>query len=246
MKWMKYIFCLLFNFAYSYNYLSPGEYRNYEIIDDDFSTYEFFKYFILDLAYFDNTPGLYVQNCDIGTVFGYFRHGRLIKYFDYSKYGSLGINLNLLVKVEGFQPSLNDSIQFLINGEINQEYRMDNFTMNMNTPEIQDICDRQFYMFNISLIYSNNKTTDYPPLKLEIKTNFDFKNNIDWAITNFSVIKIRCPIKCSLCTSSQCVGCLEPFSKFKPQTCECDTDNSNYHDYNDMDKELNCQRKSLT
>lgn len=225
-----------------YCYLSPDDYRDYDQVQEDFSSTTFYNYFNMNLRYFDNKPELYIRQCKEGSFFGLFQVGNISKYFDYDNYGAIAINFNVVVSKESLKTYTNDALQFFINNQLNSELRFDNFTLNHNPSQEVQLCSKNKYQFNVSLIYTNPSTANqYYPILFTIATKFNMKSMIEWGINNIQVIKIKCPPKCDVCDNKQCRFCNSAIKHvMKVNACGCSEQDA--FDYGDVDKPLTCKR----
>jgi len=242
MKALFWFFIFLFVFLKKiFNYLSSVEFRDLEEINDDFETENYFKYFILNLKYFSNKPLIYMKKCKEGSLYGYFRYGNITNYLSYENYGTLGINLNLIINYENFYASKKDTIDFYLNGNINKRVYLGELRNNTSPPIFSNLCDKQVLIFNLSLIFINNKTTQYSPIELTVSSNVDNLSNIDWGINNIKLYKQACSKKCRMCNNLICVRC-EKNMLMKSGVCSCDESND-FFDFNDRNDKIDCRGK---
>jgi len=232
------IFYLSYLFENVSSYLSSEEYRTYVSIRDDFESVQFYNYFKLKLDFFENNPSNYIKTCDKKTVFGSFRNGNITTFFDFNSYGSMGLNFNIAIQKDRLKTNSTDMLNFVLNNEVVHSLRFSDY---LNNSLATTLCDKDVYMYNISLVYKN-KILRYPPLTFTISTSFDPLSKIDWSLTNLNIVKISCLEKCSVCDSELCLECTNtPNSKFKPNICYCDNE-KDFYDYSDPDGVINCQR----
>jgi len=224
-----------------YNYLSTDQFRDLVQLTDDFESENYFKYFIMNLKYFPNTPLTYLRKCKEGILFGYFRYGNITNYLSYEDYGTLGINMNLIVNTDFLSVNNDDSIDFFLNDELSQRINLKYLKNNTFPPVISTYCDKPVMIFNISLIFINKKTSQYSPIQLTISSNLETESDVDWAISGIKLIKQACPKKCSMCNNNICLNCGKKMI-FKSGVCSCDASSSlEFYDFADDDKKINCK-----
>lgn len=219
-------------------YLSSDQFRDLIELEGDFNSAEYYKYFIMNLKYFNNDPLQYIRTCSEGNLFGYFRYGNITNYLSYENYGALGINFNLIINRENFSPTLNDTIQFIINNELNDEVFLGNFTKNYFNPVNATYCDKDVMIFNVTLIFINKKYTQYSPIQLTIQSNIDIMSDIYWAIANVKFYMLACPQKCVMCNHLSCLSCGKNMV-MKSGSCQCDSTND-YYDFANSEERINC------
>jgi len=243
---MKIIFSSLIIFIFFllekiYCYLSPDQSRDLVEIQDDFESPDYFKYFIMNLKYFPNDPLVYLRKCKEGALFGYFRYGNITNYLSYEDYGTLGINMNLIVNTDYLSAGKNDTIDFYLNGELSQKIYLSQIENN-TFPPIQTIyCDKPVMIYNISLMFINKKAFQYSPIEMTISGNVDIASDVDWAISSIRFFKQACPKKCFMCNNVTCLSCGKNMI-MKSGKCTCDN-NNDYFDFADSDEKIKCQSK---
>ena len=226
-----------------FSYLSPSTYLPYLKVDNgqDYNSEGFYNSMYINYFTISQDPSNYINYCPIGTVFGYFGIFNVTNYFDLTSYTTIGINFKLLIKTRNFQSDPKDRIDFLLNHQVVYKANFSNIDTN---PLVQtlDACNDRVYAMNISLLFTNNRTDEYRPILLEIVPSMQSTSTISWSVTNFDIVKVDCPVKCSVCTINGCVGCNKNGTLFKPNTCVCDSTKSLF-DYADVDEDLDCQSK---
>lgn len=226
-----------------YSYLSPDQFRDLVELQEDYESPDYFKYFLMRLKYFPNDPLIYLRKCKEGSLFGYFRYGNITNYLSYEDYGTLGINMNLIVNTDFLKTGKNDTIDFYLNGELSQRVFLNQLKNNTFPPIKSTYCEKPVMIFNISLIFINKKTSQYSPIEMTISSNIDILSNVDWAISRIRFFKQACPKKCIMCNSMLCLSCGKNMM-MKSGSCTCDNNNE-FFDFADVDEKIKCQSKNL-
>lgn len=228
-------------------YLPTEEYRDLSVLTGDYSSPQFFNYFKVEYNSLIMNSNTFVSICQSGTIFGYFSTHFVSNYFNFQNYASISINFNLLIRTSKFSASDSDQLLFSINHDVREIVSLKNLTSQsvgntssgiIRTPISTMYCGENVQMFNISIIYKNTNSDVYKPLRFDMKSSFQHTSSIDWAISNINVMQVNCPPKCSMCTTLACVGCTDPNTVYKPNTCACV---SGLYDYNDITAPLNCK-----
>lgn len=236
-----FVFILLFIEKIN-SYLSPDQFRDLVELQEDFDSPDYFKYFLMKLKYFPNDPLIYLRKCKEGSLFGYFRYGNITNYLSYEDYGTLGINMNLIVNNDYFSPSKNDTIDFYLNGELSQRIFLSQIKNNTFPPIETTFCEKPVKIYNVSLIFINKKSSQYSPIEITISSNIDILSNVDWAISRIRFFKQACPKKCAMCNNLLCLSCGKNMI-MKSAVCSCDN-NNDFFDFADEDEKIKCQSKS--
>ena len=220
-------------------YLSSDQFRDLVELQEDFDSPDYFKYFIMNLKYFPNDPLVYLRKCKEGSLFGYFRYGNITNYLSYEDYGTLGINMNLIVNTDFIKVGEKDSIDFYLNGKLSQKVFLKQLKNNTFPPIQSYYCEKPVMIFNVSLIFINKKTSDYSPIQITISSNVDILSSVDWAISKIRFFKQACPKKCVRCNNLSCLGCGKNMI-MKSGSCTCDT-NNDYFDFADKEEKIKCR-----
>lgn len=229
-------------------YLSKTGYRQLEIVDEDFSSANFFSKFQIDMISGQNDFNDYYRQCSDGSYFGFFQKGKLTSFLLYKTYGSVSISFNLLLMEDNLNMQEDDKIKFYLNNELIQEVYLTNITNSTSTFSYKTTnCGIKIYSYFLNLKQINTNAKGYFPLSLVIETDFSLFTNNYWGLKDFYIEKVNCPSKCSVCNSTECIGCEGEFHTFTGSKCDCTTENDRVekvYDYANLDEAITCKSKS--
>ena len=227
-------------------YLNQGIYTDLEIINEDFTSEEFFKSFEIKMQSGVNNYKDYVKFCSDATYFGYFQKGNLTKFFLYDDYGTLSISFNLFIMEDLYMESEIDRINFYFNGILASSKTIKEMISDSKNTFNTTICGVKVWSYFISLNYVNNNNKGYFPLSLVIETEFSLFTNNYWGIKDFHIEKMRCPSKCTICNSTSCLGCSGDLEVFADTKCICkSTQDSSIFDFSSSDDKIDCRSKKI-
>ena len=184
-----------------------------------------------------NTTTNYTRTCE-SPIFGYFSQGVMIrKTIQKNKFGTLGLNFGLLIKISSLIYDDHDSLTIRI-----AQIVVKNILISAaKEGVIIKICNNFHVLTKINIVLPNtylqfNSTVDFSMI-----ADFNANSKIEWAIYDFQMFIVNCPVKCPNCSSYDCHICDSNNTSFN-NTCKCDS-SRNQFDYSNYDEPLNCQDK---
>jgi hypothetical protein len=248
MKTILLYIIILYNFIekISNDYLSSDDFRDLVEIPGDFQSENYFKYFIMNLTYFQNNdPLFYYQKCKEDNFFGYFKFGSIQNYLSYENYGSFGINLHFILNTDLLNATKEDSVRFYLNDQLKAEIFLDNEELNkdISFPYNDILCEKNVRIYQLNLLLVNQRLDKYVPIDMRISSNIGTFSDVYWGISNLRYFKQECPPKCLTCNNDKCLSCGTKMT-LKSGSCLCNTENEIF-DFSDENERINCKGKLI-
>ena len=138
-----------------------------------------------------------------------------------------------------------DSVRFYINDELKGEVFLANEELNkkMSTPIITKLCEKNVKIYDLNMLYVNQKTNKYSPIEMKISSNINTLSDAYWAISNLKYFKQECSPKCPTCDNNACLSCGNKMI-FKSGECLCNAEIEQF-DFNDEEERILCQGKII-